>query len=329
MYSANNILLKIPESLVSKPWVVRNFLIFFQQAYIQDRLVFKTGLCAVLHPTITVLTITRSHTAHKFVHNALHTVHIFCAGCTAAAYIYRVFTLWPWPRLTVSFHGFLVVAGNFGRDREKRGRDQKLAFLVSCQPNVDLDLAVRTCNFLMLEESSFLKVLLLADGFASPSSLVFFPLHLQDGQDCFLARSGENIYRTVGWASCSADRKMLSRAAKVAKQEIFVSFTVLLSLLADVALGEKLCKCSVNLVGMVHCVQSVSFSDFIAFSASMTISRQYNHYSPVLQLASCSHFTFFLFFQRPARARVSLPQRQGDELCFLDDVKSCQSMRIV
>ena len=63
----------------------------------------------------------------------------------------------------------------------------------------------------------------------------------------------------------SADKKMLSRAAMVAKQEIFVSFAVLLSLLADVALGEKLCKRSVNLVGMVHCVQSVSFSDFDRF----------------------------------------------------------------
>ena len=33
-----------------------------------------------------LVTITRSHTAHKFVHSALYTLHIFCVGCTAAAY---------------------------------------------------------------------------------------------------------------------------------------------------------------------------------------------------------------------------------------------------
>ena len=59
---------------------------------------------------------------------------------------------------------------------------------------------------------------------------------------------------------------------ETAKQEIFISFVILLDLRADVALREKLCKCSVNqpgnLVGMVRCVQSVS-QTLIAFSASM------------------------------------------------------------
>ena len=89
----------------------------------------------------------------------------------------RVFTLRPWPRLTVSFHGFLVVAGNFGRDREKRGRDQKLAFLASCQPNVDLESRSRCAHvqLSMLEELSFSSKSFCFSVFSGVC-----PLHLQD-----------------------------------------------------------------------------------------------------------------------------------------------------
>ena len=55
----------------------------------QVHCIFKTGLyprqayvqCCILR------TVTRSHTAHKFVHNAPYTIRIFCVGCTTVAYI--------------------------------------------------------------------------------------------------------------------------------------------------------------------------------------------------------------------------------------------------
>ena len=68
---------------------------------------------------------------------------------------------------------------------------------------------------------------------------------------------------------CRMQTTVLRKRRRLAgrqKQEIFVSFVILLSLLADMSLGEKLRKCdSVNLVGMVYCAQSVSFSDFDRF----------------------------------------------------------------
>ena len=62
------------------------------------------------------------------------------------------------------------------------------------------------------------------------------------------------------------------RDMSAAKQEILIIFVILqegvLDLLADVGLGEKHCKCSVNLVGVVHDVQSVPRT-LITFSASL------------------------------------------------------------
>ena len=52
-----------------------------------------------------------------------------------------------------------------------------------------------------------------------------------------------------------------------------VSYISLLSLRTWRLIGEKLCNCLVNLVGMVHYLQSVSFSDFGRFLCKSVCGR--------------------------------------------------------
>ena len=75
-------------------WIGWNVINWYRKVLYKSR-----GLCAIFWVFLAglysrqacvqnrVMCITRSHTAHKFVHNTVHALHIFCAGCTAAAYI--------------------------------------------------------------------------------------------------------------------------------------------------------------------------------------------------------------------------------------------------